>query len=191
MYFAVFYLLFFVLDIYLVAGCIGMVPMHYLVSGIALFLLLFLSRRLSIFLRNRLPSHFLFFYLGFVVLVFFSDLLIGLSNIFGKIALGNLSFFVKISSTILMNYLIICLFMFRKILFVRRVPLVKWIRVSVIGGIIRFGIHIVFPPPSMEIYANMGVIDLIMLFGWLMMIVVIIQKEINDGCGSVKIPIIH
>ncbi|MFC1502473.1 hypothetical protein ACFL6A_03575 [bacterium] len=161
--------------------------MAYLVAGVALFLLLFLRKRLCFFPQGKYTP-FLILYLIFIFLTFILNLFLGLNKIIPNIAFGNTMLFAKIINWVLTFYLIIFTVVFYKLIFSRKDSLFKWIRISILGGILRFGIHLVIPLLPVVIFVYMGVLDLIILFGWLMTIVTISQKELLDGQESIYLP---
>ncbi len=165
--------------------------MAYLVAGVALFLLLFLRKRLDFIPQGKYTPFFLIFYLFFIFLVLILNVLLGLSNLYGDIAFGNTMLFEKIMNWFLTFYLIIFIVVFHKLIFSGKDSLFKWIGISLLGGILRFGIHLVIPFLPIMIFVYMGVLDLIILFGWLMIIIVISQKELENGSTSVFETFIH
>lgn len=188
MTFALFYLIFFALDILLVLKfqAMGLNPMEYLVAGVGLFCsVIFLKqcRRFEILQGHRLIVR------SFISVVFLTSLT-SLSQpilfrFFGDTELtANFDFFREV-------VLLVCnLVIFISILVHvgGKDKLKRWMLLSGIGGILRYTIMRIDQwfrdPIPLLIWRYLGVFDMIMLFGWLMIIHTLMHAE-DDAERSV------
>ena len=193
MYFALFYLLFFTLDILLLLKfqALGLIPMEYFVAGVGMFCgVIFLkdSRRFEILKIHRFVMH---LFMCIVFLISISSLILPIfCTLLCKDAQVGFRV-VKIREIVLL----VCsgiLFVSALILIDKEIRLRRWFLLSSIGGILRFSIMRVdqfFPDPfPFLIWRYLGVFDLIMLFGWLMILHALIHAEDDAEPDIFSIP---
>ena len=190
MYFALFYIFFFALDILLVSRfrVLGMAPMFYLVAGVGFFCCFFIGKRFSVFSISSRYSfiHKLFF--AFVLIISIQNFSEGVSHLLKLIRNINLQ----------LQFIpdwIFCVFSFSlSLLIVFLIPLKsslsRWMLYSTVTGFIRYGVPVVFGLPQM-LHRFMGVFDLIMLFGWLMIIVTLLRMEFDFGRTVIQKPAVR
>ena len=175
MYFAFSYILFFALDILAATKfqVLGMIPVRYLISGAGFFFVIFTSKRLSFFRLNHAGTiipQFFFFYILFIACMSF---LIASSR-----ALQHLSIISMIHSPAMIVQTVISAILIFIILFTKQMKseISGWMLFSVVAGFVRYGVEAFISLPFI-LYRYSGVLDLIMLFGWLMIIVTIVRME--------------
>lgn len=176
MYFAFFYLFFFALNILLATRffVLGMVPMHFLVAGVGFFVCFYLGKRFSLFPIYKKDSILPKIFFAYVLIV-------SLFNFF-----GGLCFSIGLFREFLLRMHFIpdqalCAFsgflsLWISFLVPLKSSLLKWMLYSVVAGFIRYSVPLVFGLP-VWLYRYLGVLDLIMLFGWLMMIITLMRLE--------------
>ena len=185
MYFSLFYILFFTLDILLVSNfeVLGMIPMNFLVAGTGLFSFFYLLRH-NKFLK--INSRFYFFsklFLSYIILISLFNLVQGAYPVFSSFIYLSKEKWFAISS--LLNkipfvFSLVILFIAFFILPLKS-SLNCWIFYSAATGLVRYGILVLVKTLPPLLYRYYGVFDLIMLFGWLMIINTSIKKEYSFG----------
>jgi hypothetical protein len=176
MYFAFFYLIFFALDIFIVSNLksVGMVPMHFLIGGVGFFFCFYVGKRFSIF--NHHTKYSIIHILSFALIV-----LVSVFNLFAAISMS-----IKIFQVFMVRIGFIPEWVFSvfsgllSLLIVFLIPLKsslsRWMLYSAVTCFIRYCIPLVIGLPEL-LYRYMGVFDLIMLFGWLMIIITLLRLE--------------
>ena len=175
MYFALFYILFFTLDILLIMKflLLGMIPMHYLVAGVGLFCCAFLLKRFSFF--SIITKH------SFIPILFFCYILI--FSLF-RLFQGSRRMFAYSNILAELNFLPDWIFsIFAAILSLligfmihSKSSLSNWMFFSAVASVIGNGFPLVFGMPVLY-YRYSGVFDMLMLFGWLMIIITLMRME--------------
>ena len=181
MYFALFSLLFFALDILLIFKfqALGLIPMEYLVAGVGLFCTVIFIKQYKFFKILNLHKILTSLFISYVFFVAVGNLILPTFTHFFK-NVEHRFIYDYVKDLALLGYsviLCICIAAFFGI----RGNLTKWIFFSAIGGILRFSIlridHLFEPPISILIWRYLGILDMIMLFGWLMIIHTLIHAE--------------
>ena len=180
MYFAFFYLLFFALDILVVMefAALGMIPMNYLVAGVGFFCCYQGGKCFSQFSNYRRSS---FIY----CLFFFYILIISLSNFFwGNFRIVRYIFKLSVFFEIVPAWVLFALSGILSLSIAVFLPmsssLSRWMLFSSLAGAVRFGITFIFSG-SIFLHRWDGVLDLVMLFGWLMIIITYLRMEYGLG----------
>ena len=181
MYFALFYILFFGVDILLVSNfqILGMIPMSFLVAGTGVFLIFYLLRHNKIFKIDSRSSFLFNLFVPYIILISFFNLVRGTYPVFSPAVHFSTEKWFAITSLIYKVIFILSLIVFFSafsMLFLKH-SLNRWVFYSAAIALIRYGIPIflkILPP---LLYRYFGVFDLIMLFGWLMIISTFIKKE--------------
>jgi len=174
-YFAFFYLLFFTFDILLATKfwVFGMMPVHYIVAGVGIFLSFFLFKRLHFFPSSEKFPLFPGILYVYILFISFSHFMNANSRIL--INLKVISSTIELPSDILliMSGIVFFLSFFTMPL---SHSLSGWVLFSAAAGIVRYSVEYVFPYSNLLLRYG-GVFDFIMLFGWLMIIVTILKME--------------
>lgn len=180
MLFAFLYVLFFGLDIFISSKflTIGMIPMNFLVSGVALFFILFIRKRSISFPKddNRKGIH--TYFMVYISSIFFLRILLSMdvfSFIFPEI---SISFIRYLTDFFLIFYSACFMFLFRNGLW-KDDHLSKWLRWSMIFSFLKCTPHVVFFYIPVLIHRYDGIVDLAMIFCWLMIIRILMQKEFS------------
>ena len=191
MYFAFLYLLVFAFDILVVTRfhVLGMIPMSYLVSGVGCFFLYFLLRKKQFFPVHFKYSLFIYIYILYVFIMFVSNFIIGNYRILVFASILNnsnefLSDMTTYSRQLLFFLSLILILMIIHMILSKKAPSF-WIIIStgvyplyyIIGDFFIYGeVCIPVKTPSL-IYRYSGIFDLIVLFGWLMVMRIMLDKE--------------
>ena len=175
MYFAFFYILFFAIDILAATRLqvLGMIPVHYLVAGVGFFLSVFLIKRYHFLRSIEIFSVTLLLFWGYVFLLTVFYLFLASSR--ALVDLGVIDTMIIVPDVIIIS---ISSFLLLVSLFTLplKYAISKWMLFSVIAGFISNFVNSFFSLP-MILWRYSGVLDLIMLFGWLMIIVTLVRME--------------
>lgn len=176
MYFAFFYLIFFALDILIVGNLmsLGLVPMDFLIAGVGFFFCFYVVKRFSIFTHHTkysiLPK------LSFTLIV-----LVSVFNLFEALCMSIKIFLVFMVRIGFVPEWVFSVFSgLLSLLIVFLIPLKpslsRWMLYSVVTCFVRYCLPLIIGLPEL-LYRYMGVFDLIMLFGWLMIIITLLRLE--------------
>ena len=187
MIFAICFILFFALDILLVTQfeALGMVPMNYFVAGVGVFFLVRLRNHLLVKERDANGRWvYLFFYL-FILFISVFNLI---SGIFSFLHPHEFLSRIWLQAENWTNYTLILFALFLSYKILRSAPrenfFFKWLLFSSIAGVVRFGMLLPFIKTPIILYRYLGIFDLIMVFGWLMIIIGSMHKEYRFGYNS-------
>ena len=178
MYFALFYLIFFAIDILLVTqfDALGLIPMYYLVAGVGFFTSFFLYNRIS---RIPFPSNNRIALILFTLHIFFIAL--------DKFYVASRQFIMiifefRLPIFFLTNWLMLIssgfVFFIISITLLKENKLWKWIMYSLGAGFLNGFLNLIFGA-SILFFRYAGILDLIMMFGWLMIIVTLLKEEFD------------
>ena len=186
MYFALFYILFFAIDILIVFRfeTLGMLPANYLVAGVGTFCIFNLVKRFSFIperVRDSYVSKLFIFHLFTMTCI---NLAIGFLVIIQSILshITTSSFIVSIQWIAFFTSLAVNLFITFNIKL--KGSIFFWMFFSVTVSTFRWGIVAIPPEVHALIHRFSGVVDLIMIFGWLMIIVQILKREFDPAIIS-------
>ena len=175
MYFAFFYLLFFAFDILLATkfDVLGMMPVHYIVAGVGIFLIFFLRKRVHFFPSSEKFHLFPRIFYIYILLISFFHFLHANSPILLNLKVTSSTFVLPTDILLIFSGVIFVLSFFSLQL---QHSLSRWILFSAMAGIVRYSVDYVFATSNLLLRYG-GVFDFIMLFGWLMIIVTILKME--------------
>lgn len=179
MYFAIFYLFLISVDILIIFKfkVLGMLPMSYFVAGTGVSFLFYISKYWnSIFVSYKKRYLFIIFIINIFLISLF-QLLTGVRHIVGKTFISDY-LWIQISDVfdgfIIISFLFIIIILLKASL---NHILSKWLMFCAIIGFTRHGIECILRILPEIIYRYLGVLDIIMLFGWLMIITTFINEE--------------
>ena len=176
MYFALFFLIFFAIDILLACRfeILGMIPMYYLVAGVGFFSSFFFCSRIS---RMPFTSNNRIVPLLFSLHIF----LITLDRFYVASRRFILEIFeFRLPSIYLTDWLMLIssgfVFLIISITFVEKSKVWNWIKYSLVAGFLNGLLYLLFGSKSI-FFRYAGIPDLIMIFGWLMVMVTLLEEE--------------
>jgi hypothetical protein len=175
MYFAFFYILFFALDILAATRLqvLGMIPVHYLVAGVGFFLSVFLVRRHHFWNSTGIKPIFLILFYSYVILISLLNFILASSRAFYSLGFIRITIFLPAIIITIITALMILFLLFKLPM---KYVLSKWILFSMVAGFVRYSVESFISLPFI-LFRYSGVLDLIMLFGWLMIIVTLVRME--------------
>jgi hypothetical protein len=177
MLFAFLYVLFFAFDILLATQflVLGMMPMHFVVGGTGLFFIFFLIRRHHFFTVKRMGTLFPKIFWGYIVFITASNIFHATVRAFRSLGIISFDWFPPVFIIIVVSALLAVLAPFTLSM---EHTLSRWLLFSLIAGVVRYGIEALFTLPVI-VWRYLGVLDLVMLFSWLMMIVTMMRMEFS------------
>ena len=179
MIFVLGYLLFFAVDI-LAANrflTLGMMSTSYLVAGVGLFVLVILFRRINVciyYIKQPLPVYIFLLILGLTVslkLVINGWILLNLDTLIN---------FEIIADHIITGITLALLLMLITI-WKQKNPLWSWIVFSLAADLCRYILWEILSPVPSIVYRYYGIMDLFILFGWLMIVHTLLKEEFAQG----------
>lgn len=178
MYFALFFLIFFTIDILLVFSLqvLGMIPMYYLVAGVGFFSSFFLYNRIS---RLPFPSNNRVAPLLFTLHIFF----IALDRFYiASRQFIMIIFEFRLPTIFLTDWFMLIssgfVFFIISITLLKKNKLWKWIMYSLVTGFLNGLLNLIFGS-NILFFRYAGIFDLIMMFGWLMIMVTLLKEEFD------------
>jgi hypothetical protein len=187
MLFAFVYILFFMLDILIIHdfSTLGMIPIGHLVAGVSLFMILFLRKKSKMFPEDDNRWGVYTFFIVYVYSILFTNLFVNIgviSFIYPKLELNVLSYYMDFY---LLAFSVFYLYLYRNGLW-KNEDLSKWMRWSIIFGLLKPALHVVIFEIPISIYRYWGIVDLAMLFCWLMIITGLIKLEHDSGHTKIR-----
>jgi len=176
--FALGYLLFFAIDILLANNfwVLGMMYTSFLTAGVGVFTIIFMLRRMPICLMSIKPK---FLIIGFLTLVSF----ISFRNLIGNQFLIPIPFIEELYESMrsviagIASLLLVLFFIFQK----KKNELKRWMIYSLIAILCHFLLWEILSPVPPLIYRYYGIMDLIILFGWLMIVHTLLKEELRQS----------
>ena len=181
MYFAFLYLLFFAVDILFVTHfeALGLMPVHFLVAGMGLFFSGCLLKCSFPFEDGKQSRLFRRVFLIYILIISLFNLANGCLRSFSSVSRISLDKWFAVDFWIngaILTFSLILFFLFFSAMPLRH-SLSRWMLYSVGAGILRYGVGHVWRPLPVLLFRYMGVLDFIMLFGWLMVIDTLLRRE--------------
>ncbi len=179
MYFALFYLLFFTLDILFSTSMqtIGLTPVNYLVAGVGSFCLFFLWKRILIdppAYSNPLICK--LFYIDMFLITIFNFLMANLQffQFYDHVVIGST---FNRQNIVALNLILFVLILCLK---TKRSQLHVWIEYSVLVSLIWYSIPLIIKYNMLTMRWG-GLVDILMLYGWLRIIDLFMAEEYKFG----------
>lgn len=182
MLFAFFYILFFAFDILLATRflVLGMMPMQFVVGGTGVFFIFFLIRRHHFFTIKRMGTLFPKIFWGYIVLITASNMFEATLRALQSLGIISFDWYPPV---LIITVVTAVLAVFAPLMLSMEHTLSRWLLFSLIAGIVRYGVEALFTLPVI-VWRYLGVLDLVMLFGWLMMIVTMMRMEFSEEYKS-------
>ena len=181
---AAIFLIFFCVDIFICTQFqnLGLVPMSYFVSGIGLFYLIHMRRSFKREYQYNKSNMLNVLYIGmyfYVILVSVNNFILGIYS-FTQTQLFDLDLWFEIQERIMQALLLYSIILFALVIFYifrKNNNIMPWILCASAGALMRNTVQFLFESRSIWLYKNMGLFDLPMLFGWLMIIIETFRRE--------------
>jgi len=177
MYFALLYIIFFTLNIFILMRFQGIwgIPVSFVVAGVGLFCTYEFNKHQSF---CDFPLHYSKYFKFFIFYIFLLSsiyFIYGFGAIISRIVKFQFLIFDAISEKLLFIISSITTIIFSILLYLRSY-IIKWIVFSSLICTIHWGI-IIFIGKPMPFFFYYGLFDMFMLFGWLMIITILIKRE--------------
>ena len=173
-------ILFFAFDILIITRfeLLGMLPIHYLVSGMGASFFINVKKYNNIMMYDQRSRCFLnmsFIYFLLISLFHFSC---GFRVVIGKLFISDDTWF-QIESVIHFIFVFIAFSLLIVNIFIRSFhdTLFRWTFYSLSVVVLKYGILIFMKNLPTLLFRYFGIFDLLMLFGWLMIIITLIKEE--------------
>lgn len=177
MHVAIIYLTLISIDILLITRfeVVGMLPMSYFVAGTGASFLIFICKyRASLFFKLKQRYLIILFLLNILLISIF-QLFTGIRYIISDLLIvGELWIKIKLALNIYMSISFFLLTFLIKIFLYN--SMLKWLLFSAIIGFVRYGIALILSILPDLIYRYLGILDILMLFGWLMILTTLIKE---------------
>ncbi len=186
MWFVIAYLLFFTIDILIETDfyVYGMMPYNALVTAVSLYTAVML-RHMRPWMNNPRQRILFWSWIVFMIILFLEHLFyIVYPSLHRWITIDLYASILDIANHIFTVWAGALFFLTWKIM---RPPdrLRKWLMISAAGTMINFGICLIFSPAPVLLYRYEGVLGYVMLFGFLMAVLTIMQKKYDpDTIGA-------
>ena len=180
MLYALIFILFFALDILFVTKfqVLGMIPIHYLTAGVGVsFFVNYKHYKKS--LRYFLESHLIFIlFMLYILTTTLYHFIIGLQVLLDSMSLDIPTFINQSCAGNIILIIMTCALMLPAITSIKK-TVSKWIIFSTIFSLLCNLLDIFMYRFDNVIYRYSGVVGLLMIFGWLMIILTLLNEEYN------------
>lgn len=179
MVFVLGYLLFFAVDILAANGflILGMMPMSYLTAGVGLFATIIILKRLSICVRLITKRLLFYSFILILVVTVLVKLIVNIRTMLGLDRWIDFGFFISHVIAIFTIVLLILLLTIGR----QSNSLWRWMVYSLATSLSHYALWEILSPVPPIIYRYYGIMDLFILFGWLMIVRTLLKEELAQN----------
>lgn len=176
MLFVLVYLLFFAVDMLAATNflVLGMMSMSYLVAGVGFFTLFLLLKRKDICISHLKKQWIFYFFVFNVILVTGYNLNRCIPNLLNLIINHDIDFYLGHFVAGFSGFLLILMLRWAK----KSSPVWRWMVYSSAAVLCHYALWEILTPVPVVIYRYYGIVDLCILFGWLMIVHTVLKEEL-------------